>query len=171
MTRILGIDPGSRTTGFGVIDFSANHSVYVAGGCVHVRVPELAAKLHAIFHGIAEVIALHEPAEIVIEQVFINRNPATALKLGQARGAALMAGVLRALPLYEYSPAQIKQAVTGKGNATKEQVQHMVRVLLGLAETPATDVADALAVAVCHGHTRETMHRMERARASAGGAR
>ena len=108
------------------------------------------------------------PAELAVEQVFFHRNAASALKLGQARGAALMAGVTRGLPLYEYSPNQVKQAVTGRGHAQKDQVQHMIKMLLGLRELPASDAADALAVAICHGHTSQTRARIETAAARVG---
>ncbi|MBT8420783.1 MAG: crossover junction endodeoxyribonuclease RuvC [Gammaproteobacteria bacterium] len=158
--RILGIDPGSRITGFGVISMETNHATYIAGGCIHVPQGDLASKLKTIFDGVSQIIEEHHPDEMVAEQVFFHRNPASALKLGQARGAALMAGILQALPIHEYAPAEIKQAVTGKGNATKEQVQYMIRLLLNLPKPPASDVADAFATALCHGHTRETRIRM-----------
>jgi crossover junction endodeoxyribonuclease RuvC len=145
--RILGIDPGSRITGYGIIDFHQNHARHVASGCIHVKGRDLTARLRAIFDGIT----------VAVEQVFFARNAASALKLGQARGAALMAGVTRGLPLYEYSPNAVKQAVTGRGHAAKDQVQHMIKMLLCLRDLPASDAADALAVAICHGHTSQTM--------------
>jgi len=166
--RILGIDPGSRITGYGIIDFHKNHARHVASGCIHVRGSDLSARLCAIFDGIATLVDSEAPAELAVEQVFFHRNAASALKLGQARGAALMAGVTRGLPLYEYSPNQVKQAVTGRGHAQKDQVQHMIKMLLGLRELPASDAADALAVAICHGHTSQTRARMENAAAQAG---
>lgn len=166
--RILGIDPGSRITGYGIIDFHKNHVRHIASGCIHVRGSDLSARLRAIFEGIATIVDSEGPAELAVEQVFFHRNAASALKLGQARGAALMAGVARGLPLYEYSPNQVKQAVTGRGHAQKDQVQHMIKILLGLRELPASDAADALAVAICHGHTNQTRARMETAAARAG---
>lgn len=165
--RILGIDPGSRITGYGIIDFHRNHARHVASGCIHVRGSDLSARLRAIFDGITAIVEAEGPMALAVEQVFFHRNAASALKLGQARGAALMAGVTRGLPLYEYSPNQVKQAVTGRGHAPKDQVQHMIRMLLGLRELPASDAADALAVAICHGHTSETLARM---RSSTSGA-
>nr|VFJ49457.1 MAG: Holliday junction endonuclease RuvC [Candidatus Kentron sp. FW] len=152
-TRILGIDPGSRITGFGLIAIQGNHVVHIADGCIQTHRGDLALKLKTIFDGITRVIQEYRPDEMAIEQVFLHRNVASALKLGQARGAALMAGILQALPIYEYAPAEIKQAVTGKGNAAKEQIQYMIRILLNLPQPPKSDAADALAAALCHGHT------------------
>jgi crossover junction endodeoxyribonuclease RuvC len=166
--RILGIDPGSRITGYGIIDFHKNHARHVASGCIHVRGSDLTARLRAIFDGITAIVDSEEPAELAVEEVFFHRNAASALKLGQARGAALMAGVTRGLPLYEYSPNQVKQAVTGRGHAPKDQVQHMIKMLLGLRDLPASDAADALAVAICHGHTSQTLARMESAASRSG---
>ncbi|MDX1433818.1 MAG: crossover junction endodeoxyribonuclease RuvC [Gammaproteobacteria bacterium] len=161
--RVLGIDPGSRITGYGIVEFEHDRVRHLASGCIHVRGDDLAARLRAIFEGVASLVDSESPTEIAVEQVFIHRNAASALKLGQARGAALMAGVSRGLPLYEYTPTQVKQAVTGRGHAAKEQIQHMVRVLLSLRESPVTDAADALAVAICHGHMRDGAARLERA--------
>ncbi len=158
--RILGIDPGSRITGYGIIDFHRNHTRHVASGCIHLRGSDLTVRLRAIFDGIAAIVDAEAPAELAVEQVFFHRNAASALKLGQARGAALMAAITKGLPLYEYSPNQVKQAVTGRGHAPKDQVQHMIKVLLGLRELPPSDAADALAVAICHGHTSQTLARM-----------
>jgi len=158
--RILGIDPGSRITGYGIIDFHQNNARHVASGCIHVAGRDLTERLRAIFDGITAVVDSEGPAELAVEQVFFHRNAASALKLGQARGAALMAGVTRGLPLYEYSPNEVKQAVTGRGHAAKDQVQHMIKMLLCLRELPASDAADALAVAICHGHTSQTMARI-----------
>lgn len=171
MPRILGIDPGSRVTGFGVIDSEGNQSRYVASGCVRVGTDSLAERLRIIFDGIADVLGTHRPDEIAVEQVFVKRNVASALKLGQARGAALVAGVRASLPIYEYTPAQVKQAITGKGNADKGQVQHMVRLLLNLPEAPPEDASDALAIALCHGHTCQTLTRLDPRRAQGGRSR
>ncbi len=170
MTRILGIDPGSRSTGYGIIQCSGQRTAHVASGCIRVQGNNLAARLKVIFDGITELVGTHQPCELVVEQVFMHRNAASALKLGHARGAVLLAGVMQALPVYEYTPAQVKQATTCKGNATKEQVQHMVKVLLCLRHLPQSDAADALAVALCHGHTRETLDRMTRQGATVGAA-
>jgi len=166
--RILGIDPGSRVTGYGIVDFHLNHARHVASGCIQVRGPDLTARLRAIFDGITGIIDGEGPAELAVEQVFFHRNAASALKLGQARGAALMAGVTRGLPLYEYSPNEVKQAVTGRGHAPKDQVQHMIKILLCLRELPASDAADALAVAICHGHTSQTLARIKSSATRAG---
>lgn len=167
--RILGIDPGSRITGYGIVDFHLNHARHVASGCIQVGGGDLTARLRAIFDGITSIVDSEHPAELAVEQVFFHRNAASALKLGQARGAALMAGVTRGLPLFEYSPNQVKQAVTGRGHAPKEQVQHMIKMLLCLRELPTSDAADALAVAICHGHTSQTVARMGKAAARAAG--
>ncbi|MFQ5488646.1 MAG: crossover junction endodeoxyribonuclease RuvC [Gammaproteobacteria bacterium] len=154
MTRILGIDPGSRLTGFGVIDVAGQRLSYVASGCIRIGDGALARRLQVIHEGVTELVATYRPGETVIENVFMQRNAAAALKLGQARGAAICALAGGGLPVHEYTPAQIKQAVVGKGNAAKVQVQHMVQALLGLAATPPADAADALACAICHSHFR-----------------
>ena len=119
---------------------------------------------------VLQAVAEHDPDEVAIERVFMHRNADSALKLGQARGAAILGAVHRGLPLYEYTPNQIKQAITGKGHAAKEQVQHMIKVLLTLPAEPGQDQADALAVAICHCHVRETQQRLRRAAARAAGA-
>ena len=141
--RILGIDPGLRTTGFGVVDLHGQHRQYVASGCI--RAPEgapLPERIRAILDGIAEVTRLHQPTEAAVEQVFVNVNPASTLLLGQARGAALSALVLANLPIAEYTALQVKQSVVGNGHAGKEQVQAMVVRLLKLNGTPQADAAD-----------------------------
>ena len=161
MIRILGIDPGSRVTGYGVIDQDGQHIYYVASGCVRAQGASLAERLGIIFAGVSQVILEHRPQEMAIEQVFMNKNADSALKLGQARGAAICAGIQAGVPVEEYAARQIKQAVVGRGGATKEQVQHMMCVLLSLQKTPPSDAADALGVAVCHGHYRETRARMQ----------
>lgn len=166
--RILGIDPGSRITGYGVIDFHQDHARHVASGCIHLRGSDLTARLRAIFDGITAIVEEQSPQELAVEQIFFHRNAASALKLGQARGAALMAAVTRGLPLYEYSPTQVKQAVTGRGHAAKNQVQHMIKMLLCLHELPASDAADALAVAICHGNTAQTLARIQASVSRAG---
>ncbi|PIE83184.1 MAG: crossover junction endodeoxyribonuclease RuvC [Candidatus Contendobacter odensis] len=159
--RLLGVDPGSRITGYGIIDVEGSHSHHVANGCLHTAVGHpLPERLKTIFEGMITVIERYQPQEVAIEQVFMHRNPDSALKLGQARGAALCAAVMKALPVSEYAPRAIKQAVVGRGSADKAQVQYMVGLLLGLAEPLQSDAADALAVAICHGHTRQTMQRL-----------
>lgn len=155
MSCILGIDPGSRITGFGVIRMEQRRPVYVASGCIRTEKAEMPQRLGEIFQGVGEVIETYQPQALAIEKVFLHRNADSALKLGQARGAALVAAVTHALTIHEYSPNQIKQAVVGRGHAAKQQVQHMVRTLLNLSATPPADAADALAVAVCHAHIRQ----------------
>lgn len=153
MGRILGLDPGSRLTGFGVIDVVKGKGVYVASGSIKATATDLASRLKTIFDGVAEVVRAYCPTELAVEQVFMYRNADSALKLGQARGAALCAAVTSGLVVAEYMPARIKQAVVGRGNATKEQVQYMVQLLLDLPAAPGPDAADALAVALCHCHS------------------
>lgn len=164
MTRILGIDPGSRITGFGVLDFDGLRPLYVTCGCIRVQDEPLSARLRTIFEGITEIVDQHQPEQLAIEQVFMHRNAASALKLGHARGVALVASQLRSLTVHEYTPTQIKQSITGRGRGTKEQVQHMVKVLLSLSAAPQQDAADALAVALCHAHIQGTLANVEAAK-------
>jgi crossover junction endodeoxyribonuclease RuvC len=161
-SRILGIDPGSQRTGIGIVDADAG------GRCVHVHHVALSVavagedfplRLKAILDGIGALIEEYRPDEVAIERVFMAKNPDSALKLGQARGAAICAAVLRNLPVHEYSPMQIKNAVVGRGAAEKGQVQHMVGVLLDLPGKLQADAADALAVAITHGHSRTLAER------------
>jgi crossover junction endodeoxyribonuclease RuvC len=149
---ILGIDPGLRITGFGVIEQTGSKLRYVTSGCVRSGEGELAVRLKVILDGLAEVIAVNRPQEVAIEKVFVNVNPQSTLLLGQARGTAICAAVIAGLPVAEYTALQVKQAVVGKGHAKKEQVQHMVRRLLALPGDPSPDAADALACAICHAH-------------------
>jgi len=150
--RILGIDPGLRITGFGVIDVAGQRLEYVASGCIRTPDGELAPRLKCIVDGLAEVIAAYAPQQSAVEQVFVNVNPKSTLLLGQARGAAICALVLKDLPVAEYTALQVKQAVVGNGHAHKEQVQEMVKRLLHLDGDPQADAADALACAICHAH-------------------
>ncbi len=151
--RILGIDPGLRVTGFGVIGREGQRLEYVTSGCVKTREGgEMAERIRTILEGLEEVVAANRPEEVAIEKVFVNVNPHSSLLLGQARGAAVCAAVLAKLPVTEYTPGQVKQAVVGKGRAGKEQVQEMVRRLLRLPGHPSPDAADALACAICHAH-------------------
>ncbi len=154
---ILGIDPGSRITGYGLIKRQAGKTHYVASGCIRVKGDDLAQRLAQIFTGVSEIIRQYKPDQFAIEQVFLAHNPDSALKLGQARGAAIVAATQDKLSVAEYSARQIKQAVVGKGSAEKSQVQHMVRHLLNLPGTPQADAADALAVALCHAHTEQSL--------------
>lgn len=151
--RILGIDPGSRVTGYGLIDSDGRISRHVASGCIRLPEGALPERLGRIFQEVGEVIARYKPNLLAVEQVFVARNPASALKLGQARGAAICAGVIAGLPVREYSPREVKLAVVGTGAADKIQVQHMIRILLGMDVKPQTDAADALAIALCHAHS------------------
>jgi crossover junction endodeoxyribonuclease RuvC len=150
--RILGIDPGLRVTGFGVIDKLGQQLVYVASGCIRTPAGELPQRLKSILDGLGEVLAAYSPEQVVVEKVFVNVNPQSTLLLGQARGAAISAAILKDLPVAEYTALQVKQAVVGNGHAAKEQVQEMVRRLLKLEGDPQADAADALACAICHAH-------------------
>jgi len=154
---ILGIDPGSRLTGFGVIRRIGQKTEYIVSGCIRTGEGELPARLKKIFDGVTELIATYQPQEFAIEQVFMGKNADSALKLGQARGVAILAAVNLAFPVAEYAPRTIKQAVVGRGGADKEQVQHMVQSLLKLPGKPQADAADALAIAICHAHTSASL--------------
>jgi crossover junction endodeoxyribonuclease RuvC len=157
MSLILGIDPGSRKTGFGIINYVSGRSEYVTSGVIRLPAGELAPRLKIIFDSVTELVELHCPQELAIEQVFMAKSAGSALKLGQARGAAIVACATRGMDVSEYSARQIKQSVVGTGAADKGQVQHMVRVLLKLPAEPQEDAADALAAALCHAHTRQSM--------------
>jgi len=151
--RVLGIDPGLRITGFGVLDKTGSKLVYVTSGCIKTPAAgNLALRLKSILEGLREVIASVAPDQIAIEKVFVNTNPQSTLLLGQARGTAICAAVLHELPVAEYTALQVKQAVVGNGHAAKEQVQDMVKRLLQLTGDPSPDAADALACAICHAH-------------------
>ena len=150
--RVLGIDPGLRITGFGIVDKTAGKLTYVTSGRIKTPAGELPRRLQSILEGLREVIAGAHPDQVAIEKVFVNVNPQSTLLLGQARGTAICAAVLHDLPVSEYTALQVKQAVVGNGHAAKEQVQDMVKRLLGLAGDPSADAADALACAICHAH-------------------
>jgi len=152
IVRILGIDPGLRVTGFGVIEKNGASLSYIASGCVKSGNADLADRLKTILAGLREIIGEHRPQQVALEKVFVNVNPASTLALGQARGTAICAAVDAGLPVAEYTALQVKQAVVGNGHAKKEQVQEMVKRLLGLAGAPSADAADALACAICHAH-------------------
>lgn len=151
-TRIIGIDPGSRSTGFGVIDSDGFRHSYVASGHIRIQGDDLPQRLGYIFNEISEVVVKWQPTAMGIEQVFVNKNVDSALKLGQARGAAICAGVQADLSIGEYSPRAIKKAVVGKGAADKAQIQQMMKILLKLDFLPQSDEADGLAIAVCHAN-------------------
>ena len=154
---ILGIDPGSRLTGFGVIRRIGQKTEYIVSGCIRTGDGEMPGRLRKIFEGVTELINTYQPQEFAIEQVFMGKNADSALKLGQARGVAILAATLHDLPVAEYAPRSVKQAVVGKGSADKEQVQHMVQYLLKLPGKPQADAADALAIAICHAHTSASL--------------
>lgn len=157
MSIILGIDPGSRITGYGVIRSQGSRVEYLGSGCIRTSGETLAPKLKQIYDGVSEIITQFRPERFAIEQVFLARNPDSALKLGQARGSAIVAAVNQGLEVAEYSARQVKLAVVGGGGAEKTQVQHMVTQLLKLPGTPQADAADALAVALCHAHTLQSL--------------
>lgn len=150
--RILGIDPGLRVTGFGVLEKTGTRLAYVTSGCIRTPDADLPSRLKVILDGLTEVITQCTPEQIAVEKVFVNVNPQSTLLLGQARGTAICAAVLHGLPVAEYTALQVKQAVVGNGHASKEQVQDMVTRLLKLAGYPSPDAADALACAICHAH-------------------
>ncbi len=159
MTIIIGIDPGSRFTGYGVIRWEGNQSHYIDSGCLRLVAESQHERLQKIFSGLQEIIHCYQPHEAAIEQIFMHENPGSALKLGQARGAAIVA--LTIIPITEYSARQVKQAVVGYGAAKKEQVQHMVKRLLNISTKLQADAADALAIALCHAHTRFSLKRID----------
>lgn len=151
--RVLGIDPGLRVTGFGVIDRSGSRLAYITSGCIRTPAAEtLPERLSVILESLGKVIATYRPQQVALEKVFVNVNPGSTLALGQARGTAICAAVSAKLPVAEYTALQVKQAVVGKGHAGKGQVQEMVRRLLRLSGAPGPDAADALACAICHAH-------------------
>ena len=167
MTVILGIDPGSRITGYGVIKKEGRKLTYLGSGCIKAYTSTkengenlFSERLQIIFAGVSELILQFSPELFAIEEVFMGVNPGGALKLGQARGAAIVAATSNGLPVAEYSARQIKQSVVGTGAADKSQVQHMVKTLLKLPGTPQADAADALAVALCHAHSSELLLKM-----------
>lgn len=152
--RILGVDPGSRITGYGVIEHGSGGTRALAWGDIRSGEGELPQRLRSIFEQLTVIVAEHAPQEVAVERVFVNKSVDSALKLGQARGAALCAVFGGGAEVFEYAPRQIKQAVVGSGAADKRQVQHMMQVLLKMDCAPAADAADALAVALCHAHMR-----------------
>lgn len=158
--RILGIDPGSRITGIGIIDTDGRRNQHVFSTCLRLGDASFPERLGTIFSELTRIIREYQPIEMAIESVFVSNNPASALKLGQARGAAICAGVVAGLPVAEYSPKEVKQATVGKGGADKAQVQHMVKLLLSLQGRLQVDTADALAVALCHAHASHLQHRL-----------
>lgn len=167
--RILGIDPGSRMTGFGVLDCHQDRATYVASGAVNTVEGTFKDRLRLIFNSISAIVAEYRPHVLAIESVFVHKNASSALKLGHARSAAICATFEFDLEVFEYAPREIKQAVVGTGSATKEQVQHMVRALLELDGDPSPDAADALATALCHANQRRLQATLRGAKVIAGG--
>lgn len=163
MSYIIGIDPGSRITGFGVLVERDGRFVYENSGCIRTQSVDFPQRLKVIFEDLTTVITAYPGAIVAIERVFVNKNVDSALKLGQARGAAICACVAQGLPVAEYSATEVKQALTGSGRASKEQMQHMIRLTLGLNKVPQVDAADALAIALCHGHATRTRNRLSKA--------
>jgi crossover junction endodeoxyribonuclease RuvC len=161
--RILGIDPGSKATGYGFIEQQGNRLLHIDNGAIFTQSKDaLAIRLQKIYQQLSELIDRHQPDAVAVEQVFMARNPASALKLGHARGVALLAGINAGLPVAEYSALQVKSAVVGYGRAGKNQVQQMTRTLLNLPEIAQEDAADALAVAICHAHSHHLTKQVER---------
>jgi crossover junction endodeoxyribonuclease RuvC len=167
LTVIIGIDPGSRVTGYGVIRLERLRVHHVDCGSIKLGDGALDDRLVHLYDALGELLRRHAPIEAAVERVFMNRNADSALKLGHARGVAILAARGAGLAVHEYSATQIKQAVVGRGHADKVQVQHMMRALLGIDTRMSADAADALAAAVCHAHMREGLARLARARAGA----
>lgn len=160
MSLILGIDPGSRITGFGLVLFERGQPKHIDNGIIQADADSFPDRIGQIHAGLAQVIAEYRPDQVAIEEVFVNKNVSSALKLGQARGAAIVAATSVNLPVAEYTATNIKSAVVGSGRADKSQVQSMVKMLLGLPQIPLSDAADALAVAICHGNSANALNRV-----------
>ena len=150
---VLGIDPGSRRTGYGLLAVRDRSVGYVASGCIKAEIGDMPQRLGIIYRGVSELIDQYNPTELAIEEVFLAKNASSALKLGQARGVAIAAAVAGELPVHEYAAKRVKQSLVGTGRGSKEQVAHMVRILLKLPGAPQADAADALAIALCHVNT------------------
>ncbi len=164
--RIIGIDPGLRTTGFGVIDKDGSNITYVASGTIsttHIETGDLPSRIKVIFEGIQEIVTRYQPDIASVEIVFVNVNPQSTLLLGQARGACIAALVSKQLPVFEYTALQMKQAVVGYGRAQKIQIQEMVKRLLTLPSLPGMDASDALGLAITHAHTNDSLSKIKNA--------
>ena len=162
--RVLGIDPGFRLTGYGIVDTNGQQSKHVASGVIDVRKQDgTAARLEGIYVGVKQLVERHQPNEMAVERVFVAKNADSALKLGQARAAAICASFGATVAVYEYAAREVKQAVVGRGAADKAQVQHMVKMLLGIREDLQADAADALGIALCHAHMRTATQRIAEA--------
>jgi crossover junction endodeoxyribonuclease RuvC len=160
MAIILGIDPGSRVCGYGVINTVGNKLEYISSGCIKVADLPFTDRLQIIFEGVTEIIKRYQPIEVAVEEIFVGKSAVSALKLGQARGAVIVACTNQQLPVHEYPPNQIKKALVGRGRADKSQMQHMVTSILKLSAAPQEDASDALCVAVCHVHTQTSLLRI-----------
>ena len=158
--RILGIDPGSRLTGYGIIEDTPQGYKYIASGSIRIKADYFPDRLKQIFNGILEIVDNYQPEQMAIEQVFMHKNADSALKLGQARGAAICAVQTQDIAVFEYAARQVKQAVVGKGAADKLQVQHMVKILLNVQGELSLDASDALGIAICHGNYQQTAKRL-----------
>ncbi len=169
MAVILGIDPGSRHCGYGVINAVGSKLEYMASGVIRVSTLPFPDRLQVIFTELSAIIDEYHPSEAAIEEVFVGKSNVSALKLGQARGAAMVACSNRNLPIHEYGARKVKKALVGSGQADKKQVQHMITTLLRLSRAPSQDAADALSVAVCHAHTQHSLIRMAGVRTSRRG--
>jgi len=162
--RVLGIDPGFRLTGYGIVDTNGQQSRHVASGFIDARKGDgTAARLHIIHTAVAALVCDHQPAEMAVERVFVHKNADSALKLGQARSAAICASFGHDVAVFEYAAREVKQAIVGKGSAAKDQVEHMVRVLLDIDDALQADAADALGIALCHAHMRSARQRIAEA--------
>lgn len=164
MPLIIGIDPGSRLTGYGIIEKKGNKCLFIDAGTIRTETDELPIRLKRIYEGLARIIDFYHPTEAAVEKVFLAHNVDTALKLGQARGAAIAALVTHEVAVFEYTARQIKQSVVGFGAAEKNQVQQMVTRLLNIPVIPQADAADALAAAICHAHTSQTLLKLNTSR-------
>tara|TARA_R100001377_G_scaffold8382_1_gene4381 strand:- start:1075 stop:1596 length:522 start_codon:yes stop_codon:yes gene_type:complete len=164
MALILGIDPGSRVTGYGIVNAVGNRLEYVTCGSIHLPNVDHPQRLKKIFDSVCQIIEEFSPQESAIEEVFLGKSVSSALKLGQARGSAMVACLHHDLPVAEYSPRKVKQALVGNGNADKTQVQHMIKVLLGVTGEVQADAADALAIAICHANTKASLIKVAGAR-------
>jgi len=160
--RILGIDPGSRLTGYGIIEETFRGYSYIVSGSIRVNEDYFPDRLKQIFKSLLEIVEQYQPEQMAVEQVFMHINADSALKLGQARGAAICAVQAAGLPVFEYSAKQVKQAVVGKGNAQKLQVQHMVKILLNIQGEMQIDASDALGICLCHAHYQQTTLRLQK---------
>ncbi len=159
--KILGIDPGSRLTGYGIIEIVPNGYRYIASGALKIQADDFPRKLKQVFDGILQLVEMYQPDQMAIEQVFMSKNADSALKLGQARGAAICAVQTHDIPVFEYAARQVKQAIVGKGSADKLQVQQMVKLLLNIQGDLQIDASDALGIAICHAHFSQTAQRLK----------